>query len=72
MNEYLEEASINISCGVIGGCIVLLFDKGLDLYLISLVVIFSLIITTVCNYRGKRLTKNKIPNGETEKWKNYF
>lgn len=67
MNEYLEDASINISCGVIGGCIVLLFDKGLDLYLIALIVIFSLIITTACNYRGKRLTKDKISNGETEK-----
>lgn len=67
MNEYLEDASINISCGVIGGCIVLLFDKGLDLYLISLVVIFSLIITTACNYRGKRLTKNTILDKETEK-----
>ena len=67
MNEYLEDASINISCGVIGGSIVLLFDKGLDLYLISFFVIFSLIIGTACNYRGKRITKNKFLEEGIEK-----
>ncbi len=78
MNEYLEKAGINISTGVIGGSIVILFTdiEKFNYWLIFVIIICSLIIPFSYYLGKKSATKNLISNSETkkeiEKWKNYF
>ena len=69
MNEYLENVSINILSGVIGGCVVILFTdiEKFNSWAISLTIISSLIISYSQYSRKKREETNTISNKETEK-----
>lgn len=69
MNEYLEKAGINISTGVIGGSIVILFTdiEKFNYWLISVIIICSLIIPFSYYLGKKSASKNLILNSETKK-----
>lgn len=69
MNEYLENVSINILSGVIGGAIVVLFTdlEKFNYWLIFVIIICSLIIPFSYYWGKKSATKNSISNSETNK-----